>query len=137
MSQLGGVSCQAIIRSHVLSFAALRSLRFDNETPEGDVACRALLAALALNGLARSDSELLLRANCDLVEVAPAVVTLDQRYGHKEIFEPLNIDEAQELLAAAITYAREKANLDWDGRILVVDGNPAVCAAAGDDTQDE
>ena len=137
LSQLGGVSCQAIIRSHVLSFAALRSLRFDNETPEGDVACRALLAALALNGLARSDSELLLRANCDLVEVAPAVVTLDQRYGHKEIFEPLNIDEAQELLAAAITYAREKANLDWDGRILVVDGNPAVCAAAGDDTQDE
>ena len=137
LEQLGGVTCQAIIRSHVLSFAALRALRFDSPTPEGDVACRALLAALALNGLARSDAELLLRANCDLVETGPAVVTLDKRYGQKESFEPLSIDQAQELLSAAIDHAIQAANLTWDGSILVVEGNSTILAAAADDAQDD
>ena len=137
LEQLGGVTCQAIIRSHVLSFAALRALRFDSPTPEGDVACRALLAALALNGLARSDAELLLRANCDLVETGPAVVALDKRYGQKESFEPLSIDQAQELLSAAIDHAIQAANLTWDGSVLVVEGNPAILAAAADDAQDD
>ena len=137
LEQLGGVTCQAIIRSHVLSFAALRALRFDSPTPQGDVGCRALLAALALNGLARSDAELLLRANCDLVETGPAVVTLDKRYGQKESFEPLSIDQAQELLSAAIDHATQEANLTWDGSVLVVEGNPAILNAATDDAQDD
>ena len=137
LEQLGGVTCRAIIRSHVLSFAALRALRFDSPTPEGDVACRALLAALALNGLARSDAELLLRANCDLVEAGPAVVTLDKRYGQKENFEPLSIEQAQELLSAAIDNAVQAANLTWDGSILVVEGNPTILAVAADDAQDD
>ena len=137
LEQLGGVTCQEIIRSHVLSFAALRALRFDSPTPEGDVACRALLAALALNGLARSDAELLLRANCDLVETGPAVVTLDKRYGQKENFEPLSIDQAQDLLSAAIDHATQATNLTWDGSVLVVEGNPAILAAAADDAQDD
>jgi len=137
LEQFGGVTCQAIIRSHVLSFAALRALRFDSPTPEGDIACRALLAALALNGLARSDAELLLRANCDLVEAGPAVVTLDKRYGQKKSFEPLSIDQAQDLLSAAIDYAVQTANLNWDGFILNVKGNPVILAAATDDAQDD
>ena len=137
LEQLGGVTCQAIIRSHVLSFAALRALRFDSPTPQGDVGCRALLAALALNGLARSDAELLLQANCDLVETGPAVVTLDKRYGQKESFEPLSIDQAQELLSAAIDHAIQAANLTWDGSVLVVEGNPAILNAAADDAQDD
>ena len=137
LEQLGGVTCRAIIRSHVLSFAALRALRFDSPTSEGDVACRALLAALALNGLARSDAELLLRATCDLVEAGPAVVTLDKRYGQKENFEPLSIEQAQELLSAAIDNAVQAANLTWDGSILVVEGNPTILAAAADDAQDD
>ena len=137
LEQLGGVTCRAIIRSHVLSFAALRALRFDSPTSEGDVACRALLAALALNGLARSDAALLLRANCDLVEAGPAVVTLDKRYGQKENFEPLSIEQAQELLSAAIDNAVQAANLTWDGSILVVEGNPTILAAAADDAQDD
>ena len=102
-----------------------------------DVACRALLAALALNGLARSDVELLLRANCDLVEAGPAVVTLDKRYGQKENFEPLSIDQAQDLLSAAIDYAVQVANLNWGGFVLNVKGNPVILAAATDDAQDD
>ncbi len=137
LDQLGGVACQAIIRSHVLSFSALRGLRFDSESPEGDAACRAVLAALAINGLARSDAELLLRANCDLVEAEPAVVTLDKRYGDKERVDALSVDEASSLLAEAIDYAREHGGLVWDGSALVVEGNPDVLRAAGDEQQDE
>ncbi|QKD79414.1 type I-U CRISPR-associated RAMP protein Csb1/Cas7u [Actinomyces marmotae] len=137
LEQLGGVTCQAIIRSHVLSFAALRALRFDCDSPEGDVACRAVLAALALNGLARSDAELLLRANCDLVESGPAVVTLDKRYGEKERVDALSTIEAQDLLKAALDYAKDRAGLVWDGSVLVIDGNPAVLNAAVDDAQDK
>ena len=137
LEQLGGVTCQAIFRSHVLSFAALRSLRFSCSAPEGDVACRAVLAALALNGLARSDAELLLRANCDLVEAGPSVVTLDRRYGSKESFESLSISQAQELLSAAIENAERVADLTWDGSVLVVDGNPDILAAAADESQDD
>ncbi|SPT55025.1 CRISPR-associated protein GSU0053/csb1, Dpsyc system [Actinomyces bovis] len=137
LEQLGGVSCREIIRSHVLSFAALRALRFDSVTPQGDVACRMVLAALALNALARSDAELLLRANCDLVEAGPAVVTLDKRYGEKEEFSPLTIEQAQELLSEAIAYAEKEAGLVWDGSVLRVDGNPDVQEAAGDADRDE
>lgn len=137
LEQLGGVACQAIIRSHVLSFSALRALRFDCDNPEGDVACRAVLAALALNGLARSDAELLLRANCDLVEAGPTVVTLDKRYGQKETLDPLSVGQAQDLLTAAIEHAEREAGLIWDGSALVIEGNPAILAAAVDDAQDE
>lgn len=137
LDQLGAVACQAIIRSHVLSFAALRGLRFDSVSPEGDAACRAVLAALALNGLARSDAELLLRANCDLVESGPAVVTLDKRYGDKEVLSALSIDEASRLLDEAIDYARQHGGLVWDGSTLVVDGNPAVLAVSVDEQQDD
>ena len=70
LEALAGVACQPIIRSHVLSFATLRQIRF-GAGPDGDAACRALLAALALNALARSDAELYLRANCDLREQRP------------------------------------------------------------------
>ena len=70
-------------------------------------------------------------------ETGPAVVTLDKRYGQKESFEPLSIDQAQELLSAAIDHAIQAANLTWDGSVLVVEGNPAILAAAADDAQDD
>ncbi|QWW19376.1 type I-U CRISPR-associated protein Cas7 [Schaalia sp. 19OD2882] len=137
LGQLGGVTCRSIIRSHVLSFAALRNLRFGSATPEGDVACRMVLAALALDALARSDAELLLRANCDLVEAGPSVVTLDQRYGNKLELAPMTIAQADELFAKTLAYAEEHAGLQWQGVTLVVEGNRAVLAAAGDTDGEE
>src|SRR5262249_34930174 len=80
LDTLSGVACSRIVRSHVLSFASLRQLRFGAGT-EGDAACRALLAALALNALARSDAELYLRANCDLREKGPSDVVIDRHGG--------------------------------------------------------
>lgn len=136
LKQLAGVACDPITRSHVLSFASLRQIRFGAGV-EGDVACRALLAALALNGLARSDAELYLRANCDLVESGPAVVTIDRRYGRTEDLDSLSIDDADALLDAALTHAQSTAGVEWNGTSMVVVGNPDVVAGAVDDTEAE
>lgn len=129
LDTLSGVACQRIIRSHVLSFATLRQMRF-GAGAEGDAACRALLAALALNALARSDAELYLRANCDLRELGPADVEIDQRGGGRVSLEPLSIQEADALLEAALGLAGERAGVTWDGVVLRAAGNPAILAGA-------
>ncbi|QNG19865.1 type I-U CRISPR-associated protein Cas7 [Rhodococcus triatomae] len=129
LDPLGSVACKRIIRTHVLSFSALRQLRF-GAGPDGDAAARALLAAYALAGLARSDSELSLRANCDLVESGNPTVTLDARYGKTVEFDPITIETADALLEKALAEAEKKADVTWDGLVLTVTGNPAIRAGA-------
>ncbi len=131
LDQLAGVACDTIIRTHVLSFATLRQMRF-GAGPEGDAACRALLAALALNALARSDAELFLRANCDLREAATPQVRLDQRRGEFLEVEPLGIDAADHLLGEALAHAEKVADVKWSGLALRVVGNPDVVSGAVD-----
>jgi CRISPR-associated protein Csb1 len=135
LDALGVVSCRRIIRTHVLSFAALRQLRFGND-PATNVACRALLAAYALAGLARSDSELYLRANCDLVESSPTKVILDRRGGEFDDIEPLSIAAADKLLTEAVAAARA-AGISWGGAVFTVIGNDEIFAAAGSDSDEE
>lgn len=132
LEELAGVACERIIRTHVLSFATLRQMRF-GAGQDGDVACRALLAALALNGLARSDSELYLRANCDLRESSVPVATLDRRGGELLALLPLDIAVADALLADALANAEAKAGIHWDGVALSVKGNPDIVSGAVDD----
>ena len=129
LEALAGVACHRIVRSHVLSFAALRQIRF-GAGPEGDAACRALLAALALNALARSDAELVLRANCDLVESTPTRVKVDQRGGDALEVTALSIRAADDLLESALARAEQTAGVHWNGVSLQVTGNPAVMAGA-------
>ena len=76
LEETGAVACRRIIRSWVLSLATLRQLRFGQDETK-NVAARALLAALGLNAIARAERELYIRANCDLIESAAPVVTLD------------------------------------------------------------
>jgi CRISPR-associated protein Csb1 len=135
LEALAGVACHRIIRSHVLSFATLRQIRFGG-TPEADVACRALLAALALAALARSDAELYLRANCDLREKGVSAVEIDERGGRRAALDPLSIDAADALLASALRNAETVAGVEWRGVMLNVEGNPSIVAGAvADDEQ--
>lgn len=129
LEQLTGVACDSVIRSHVLSFATLRQMRFGAGV-EGDAACRALLAALALNALARSDAELYLRANCDLVEAEAPRVRLDQRGGAFLDVEPLSIDAADLLLGEALAHAEKVADVHWSGLAMRVTGNPDIVSGA-------
>ena len=135
LSALGGVACEPILRTHVLSFAALRQMRF-GAGPDGDAACRALLAALALAGLARSDAELALRANCDLVEDAPTTMTLDQRGGKELALAAPDIDSADALLAAALQQAEQLSGVTWSGLAMSVIGNPDVVRGAMADAEE-
>lgn len=131
LESLGGVSCRRIIRSWVLSFATLRQLRFGSDA-EGDVAGRALLAAFGLAAMARSERELYLRANCDLVESGAPVVSLDERFGNKRELQPITVEAADALLGEAIEAAREAGVADWDGQVLKVTGNPVILHGAVD-----
>lgn len=135
LGQLGGVSCTQILRSRVLSFATLRQMRF-GAGARGDAACRAVLAALALNGVARADQELYLRAHCHLVEAAPTHTRIDRRQGNCDDVVLPTPDEADALLEAALADAAEHAGVDWHGQVLEVQGNPAILAGAEDENAD-
>ncbi|WP_257161707.1 type I-G CRISPR-associated RAMP protein Csb1/Cas7g [Corynebacterium cystitidis] len=136
LESLGGVSCKRIIRTWVLSFAALRQLRFGGSY-EQDVAGRALLAAFGLAAMARAEEENYLRANCHLVEKSAPQVILDQRHGESKEFGALTVAEADKLLATAIEEARKLRVVDWSGQILEVQGNPIVLGGAVEEAEDE
>ncbi len=133
MTGLGFVACRRIVRHHVLSFAALRQIRFGLGV-DGDAAARALLAALALNGLVRSNSELTLRANCDLIEASPTVIEIDQRQGVVAQRRPPSIEGADDLLEQALARA-ERHGVDWHGQTLDIVGDPAVAGGIADDAE--
>lgn len=125
VEEIGGVACRRIIRSWVLSLASLRQLRFGQDETK-NVAARALLAALGLNAIARAERELYIRANCDLIESAAPVVTLDQRFGEKKPFAPLTVEHTDQLLLEAIENAKKAGVADWNGQTFNVDGNPII-----------
>lgn len=129
LEETGAVACRRIIRSWVLSLATLRQLRFGQDE-EKNIAARALLAALGLNAIARAERELYIRANCDLIESAAPVVTLDQRFGRKKEFAPLTVEHTDQLLLEAIEKAKEVGVAEWDGQTFNVEGNSAIIANA-------
>ena len=135
LDALGGVACQKIIRSWVLSFATLRQLRF-GKNEEANIAARALLAALGLSAIARAEQELYLRANCDLVEAEEPQVTLDGRYGNTRPLNHITVELADDLLAQAIDYAQSHHVAHWDGQILTVTGNPVILRGAVAESED-
>lgn len=121
---LGFVSCRRILRTNVLSFSALRQLRFGLGI-EGDARVRALLASLALAGLARSYAELNFRANCDLVELSEPTCELDARYGNKIALALPDRESADALLGEAISEVVSRG-VRWEGQLFEVVGNPLV-----------
>ena len=121
---LGFVSCRRILRTTVLSFSALRQLRF-GLGPDGDAAVRVLLASLALAGVARSYAELSFRANCDLVEIDEPTCELDARYGKKIHLTIPDIASADDLLRQAISEAVSRG-IRWEGQVFEVVGNPII-----------
>lgn len=135
LEALGGVACQKIIRSWVLSFATLRQLRF-GKNEEANIAARALLAAFGLSAIARAEQELYLRANCDLVEAEEPQVTLDGRYGNTRPLNHITVETADDLLAQAIDYAQSHHVAHWDGQILTVTGNPVILRGAVAESED-
>lgn len=133
---IDGISVSRIIRTRVLSFATLRSICF-GKGAEADAAIRVLLAALGINGMVRSDSELLLRANAHLVEKTAPRTQVHERYGETLDIDPMTVAEADDLLTVAYEQANSVAGVSWNGQILKVVGDSAIIAAIDDSTDGE
>ncbi len=119
-----GVSIDYALHTFVLSFAALRRLRFivGNELNDGDVAARTALAALGLAaGLAQDRAGYFLRSRCDLVpeDGTPEAFEIVRSSGVTEAYS-LDFSQACELTKTAIDRA---ASLDvrWREKDLVLE----------------
>lgn len=102
---------------------------------EGDAAIRALLAAVAINGMVRSDSELLLRANAHLVETEAPKTLIHGRYGRVIEIDPMTVEDADALLKTAYANAHDVAAVTWQGQTLEVTGDSSVIAGVDNATE--
>ncbi|OYO00502.1 type I-U CRISPR-associated protein Cas7 [Enemella evansiae] len=134
VDDIAGVATRRIIRSHVLSFAGVRRLRFGG-TPEANAAARALLVAVALRGLVSTYEDTYLRANCHLVESEEPRAELRLRFGETLPVSGFTVEAMDAVLAEALASARANG-VHWDGQVLSVDGDPAVLSGAVE-TDDE
>lgn len=112
-----GITCDHLEHSFVLSFAALRRLRFGGG--EKDAAGRSLLAALGLVALTEQDSRgYALRSRCDLVCEGRAPLDLVHPDGATDPI-PFDRKTAREFYAAAFKAARDAGfNLSADPLVL-------------------
>ncbi len=98
-----GITCDHLEHTVVISFAALRRLRFGS--PERDAAGRALLATLGLLAIAEQDAQgYALRSRCDLVCDGRAPLELVRPDGSTEAVE-LDRDGARALYRDALKAA--------------------------------
>ena len=128
---LDGIAVRKVIRSRVLNFATLRAVRF-GKGAEADQAIRALLAAIAVVAMTRSDAELHLRAGAHLVEQEAPAIMLYKRFGEEMPLDPMRVEEAEALLDEAYVRADEVAGLGWNGKPFEVKGDPAVIQGVND-----
>ncbi len=102
-----GVTCDYLEHSFVLSFAALRRLRFGGDVNK-DAAGRALLAALGLLALTEQDARgYALRSRCDLVCDGATPLELIHADGFAEKVE-INHEAARKLYSEAYEEAKKK-----------------------------
>lgn len=115
-----GVSVDYLLHSFVLSFAALRRLKF-GDSLERNGATQTTLAALGiLSCLAQDRAGYFLRSRCDLVpqEGEPESFEIVRANGSKESFS-LSFDEACDLVKQAAERAN-KHGQDWRDKDLVL-----------------
>lgn len=101
-----GITCDHLEHGFVLSFAALRRLRFGGD-PEKDAAGRAMLAALGLLSLTEQDARgYALRSRCDLVCEGSAPLEVVHADGSAESVT-LDRESARKLYSSAFQAAQE------------------------------
>ncbi|MBT9290788.1 type I-G CRISPR-associated RAMP protein Csb1/Cas7g [Prosthecodimorpha staleyi] len=99
-----GITCDHLEHTVVLSFAALRRLRFGS--PAKDAAGRTLLAALGLLAIAEQDARgYALRSRCDLVCDGPSGLECVHPDGSTRAIE-IDVNNARRLYAEAAAGAR-------------------------------
>lgn len=87
--------------------------------------------------MALSDRELYLRANCDLIELSAPQVVIDQRYGREEQLAPIIPENALAVFEEALRHAEDVANLQWQGQVLHLEGDPDIFGSLSADDPEE
>lgn len=120
-SDAGGVTISRAEQSTVISLAALRKLRFAQESGQSDasVAARTAIAALGLAAIAYGwEADYDLRSRCLLVPAHGPKVEMVGRDGGAAEAVSIDPDSAKSLVNEA-AQAASKADLPWDeGRVL-------------------
>jgi CRISPR-associated protein Csb1 len=113
----GGIRCRFAEQTTVVSFGALRKLRFPlngKNDPKRDNAARTVLAAMGLcAGVLASERGTSLRSRCSLRPTAPRVWELLDRPGETPKTYSIPGEAAVTLLNEAIAHA-EKAGVTWN-----------------------
>jgi CRISPR-associated protein Csb1 len=120
----GGVRCRYAEQTTVVSFGALRKLRFpiDGKTdPTRDNAARTVLAAIGIAaGVLAAERGVSLRSRCHLIPTAPRTWELLDRPGEPPAAYTINSKTAIALLNDAATHAKT-AGLSWMEQRLVLE----------------
>ncbi len=125
----GGVRCRYAEQTTVVSFGALRKLRFpiDGKTDtERDDAARTVLAAIGVAaGVLATERGVSLRSRCHLVPVAPRTWELLDRPGEPPVTYTIDSKTAVDLLNDAVAQAKS-AGLTWMDQRLVLKPSPEL-----------
>ena len=119
VSELGGVTCEQIEQTAVLSLAQIRKMRFPDLntgelSEERNHACRMVLALLGLHGLAlQYDQGYDLRSRCLLIPSDEPVVTIIGKTAKEKESLPLDSKETLDALSIAIKKLK-KVGVSWN-----------------------
>ena len=113
-AQAGGVTISKALQTTVISFAALRRLRFKGFDWDAETAARAAVAALGVASIAyQYENDFDLRSRCLLIPTHPPRVEMLGRDGSAAEVVDLNRDSAAEVLSAAAKHAAA-AGIGWE-----------------------
>ena len=113
-TQAGGVTISKAMQTTVISFAALRRLRFKGFDREAETAARTAVAALGVAAIAyQYENDFDLRSRCLLVPTHPPRLELLGRDGSAGDAVDVDRNAATEILSAAAGHAGE-AGIGWE-----------------------
>ncbi len=113
-AQAGGVTISRALQTTVVSFAALRRLRFRGFDFEAEMAARSAVAALGVAAIAyQYENDFDLRSRCLLLPTHPPRLEMLGRDGSAGEVVDLNRGAAAEVLSAAAEHARD-AGIGWE-----------------------
>ena len=125
-SQAGGVTISSALQTTVISFAALRRLRFKGYSEDAQLAARTAVAALGVAAIAyQIELDFDLRSRCLLVPSHQPKLELVSRNGAES--EAFAVDRAQsaEILRQASDHA-DRVGLRWESREIRLSPAPKL-----------
>ena len=125
-TQAGGVTISKALQTTVISFAALRKLRFKGFGRESETAARTAVAALGVAAIAyQYENDFDLRSRCLLIPTHPPRIEMLRRDGSAEEVVALDREAASDILSAASKYASD-AGIGWEKDSIRLEPSPKL-----------